>query len=161
MNKENKASGFTLSMAFMDMLPVLFFSVGIGSLSLKFKGVLFIGGAVLVIAAGAMKVLWKFLLATIKKDIRFLNRQLRFLMPVGFGCMILGLIVDRDAWSVQAVAAHIFSWPSIIFFTLAVIGIICMVFFARHFDQSDAKSNWIEQGTNALTQFFFMMGILI
>lgn len=33
--------------------------------------------------------------------------------------------------------------------------------FARHFNQMDAKSNWIEQGTNVLAQFFFMMGVLI
>lgn len=161
MSTENKPSGFTLPMALMDMLPVLFFSVSVGVLSLRFDSVLFLIGAVLVILAGAMKVFWKLLLAIVKKDVRIFNRQMRFLMPTGFILTITGLIVDHEAWSLQAIAAHIFSFPSIIFFILALAGIVCMIYFARHFDQMDAKSNWIEQGTNALTQFLFMMGILV
>ena len=161
MKTENKPTGFTLSMALMDTLPVLFFSVSIGVLSARFGSALFLAGAILVILAGIMKVLWKFLLATVKRDVRIFNRQMRFIMPAGFALMIAALITDRDKWSIQDVAAHAFSLPSLIFFILALSGIGCMSYFARHFNQMDAKSNWIEQGTNVLAQFFFMMGVLI
>lgn len=69
MKTENKPTGFTLSMALMDTLPVLFFSVSIGVLSARFGSALFLAGAILVILAGIMKVLWKFLLATVKRDV--------------------------------------------------------------------------------------------
>lgn len=157
MKTENKPTGFTLSMALMDTLPVLFFSVSIGVLSARFGSALFLAGAILVILAGIMKVLWKFLLATVKRDVRIFNRQMRFIMPAGFALMI----ADRDKWSIQDVAAHAFSLPSLIFFILALTGIGCMSYFARHFNQMVVKSNWIEQGTNVLAQFFFMMGVLI
>lgn len=154
-------NGFTLSMAIMDTLPVLFFSMSAGILSARFESWLFLCGTILVILAGTMKVLWKLLLAIVHKDVTVLNRQMRYVMPAGFVSMMIALIKDHDQWSISAVFSHVFSFPSAIFFLLAMSGIFCMLFFSHHFDQTDAKANWIEQITNALTQFFFMIGILI
>lgn len=148
-------------MAVTDMLPVLFFSISVAVLSGRIESVLFLAGAALVITAGTLKVLWKFVLALGKKDVPFLNRQLRYLMPAGFALLAAGLIVDRDCWSAKAAMEYIFSFPAGIFFLLAAVGIGCMIWFAGHLNGRDARSNWIEQGTNALTQFFLMMGIVL
>lgn len=159
-NRKNIPEGFTLSMAFMDMLPVLFFCVSIAVISGRLRSGIFLAGSVLVILAGALKVLWKFILAVVKKDIPFLNRQMRYLMPAGFVIMVIGLVADRKSWSLRAAAGHIISFPAVIFFVLGAAGIGCMAWFAGHFDGGDARLNWIEQGTNALAQFFIMLGIL-
>lgn len=148
-------------MAVTDMLPVLFFSISVAVLSGRIKSILFLAGAVLVILAGALKVLWKFVLALGKRDVPFLNRQLRYLMPAGFVLMAAGLIIDRDCWSAGAAVEHICSFPAVVFFLLAAVGIGFMIWFAGHLNGRDARSNWIEQGTNALTQFFLMMGIVL
>lgn len=160
-NVQKIPEGFTLTMAVTDMLPVLFFSISIAVLSGRIESGIFLTGAVLVILAGALKVLWKFVLALVKKDVRFLNRQLRYLMPAGFLLMAAGLVADRDSWSARAAAEHIVSFPAVIFFLLAAVGIIFMIWFAGHLNGRDARSNWIEQGTNALTQFFLMLGIVL
>lgn len=157
----NDLKGFTLSMALTDMLPVIFFSISVAVLSQRFASGLFRFGAVLVIAAGAMKVLWKFILALAKKDVRVFNRQMHCLMPAGFILMLIGLIVHRSRWSLRAAAAHVIGFPALLFFILAAAGIVCLTYFVRHLDGMDARSNWIEQVTNALTQFFFMMGIIV
>lgn len=158
---KDNLKGFTLSMALMDTLPVIFFSISVAVLSQRFASGLFRFGAILVIAAGSMKVLWKFILTLAKKDVRVFNRQMRLLMPAGFALMLIGLIMNRSSWSLRAAAMHVVGFPALLFFILAAVGIALMTYFARHLDGMDARSNWIEQGTNALAQFFFMMGILI
>lgn len=158
---QNKTEGFTLSLALMDILPVLFFSISAGALAIRFKSTMFLLGTMLVISAGVMKVLWKLLLALIQKDVHFLNRQMRYVMPAGFVLSVIALIKDHDLWSMKEVLSYALTLPSMIFFILALIGIILMIYFSHHFDQTDAKSNWIEQTVNVLAQFFFMMGILI
>lgn len=153
--------GFTLSMAVMDCLPVLFFSVGISVLSLRFDSMLFRIGAFMVILAGTLKVLWKFVLAIGKRDVFFLNRQMRYLMPAGFLILILSLIVDRRKWSVQDILISATGMPALLFWILGILGIICMVWFARHLNGRDAKANWKEQTVNSLSQFCFMVAILV
>lgn len=155
------SGNFTFGMAFMDCLPVVFFSISIAVLASRFHSVLFLIGAVMVILAGALKVSWKFVLAAAGRDIAFLNRQMRYLMPFGFLVMLLGLIIDRNQWSLSAAVHHLLSFPAILFFVLAAIGVCTMIFCARHLNGHDAKSNWIEQGVNSLTQFFILLGILM
>ncbi|MDD6258741.1 MAG: hypothetical protein PUA69_05770 [Erysipelotrichaceae bacterium] len=159
--KKDIPEGFTLSMAFMDCLPVLFFSISAGILSSRFDSVLFLTGAVIVIIAGALKVCWKFILALLKKDISFFNKQMRYLMPLGFLLMISGLIINQDKWSLSIVIKHILSFPSWLFFLTGIAGMICMSYYAKHLDGRNAKNNWKEQGVNALAQLCFMIGILL
>ena len=98
--------GFTLGMAMMDCLPVIFFSIGAAVLASRFESPLFHFGILLVILAGALKAGWKFVLALAKKDVPFLSRQMRYLMPAGFASAVAGLLVDRSRWSIASVISH-------------------------------------------------------
>lgn len=153
--------GFTAGMAAMDALPVLFFSGSTAVLSMRFPSPLFRTGALLVILAGALKVAWKFVLALGHRNIRFLNRQMRYLMPAGFLLMLIALVIGRQSWSIRAAAAHIISFPSIIFFIAGIAGMVCMSIYPRIFSQMDPRANWIEQGTNAAAQACIFLGILL
>lgn len=75
---------FPLSLAFFDALPVLFFGIAVLLIAIHFENILFITGAFLCTLAGIGKVVWKIIIAGTRKDIVWMNRQLRVLMPVGF-----------------------------------------------------------------------------
>lgn len=158
---DNIPQGFTPGMALMDLLPVVFFYADAVILASRFRSILFLVGAILVILAGSLKVLWKFVLALAKKDITFLNRQMRYLMPAGFIVMAAALVIDHTKWSASDALHHILSFPSILFFLAAAAGLCLMVYFARHLNGRDAHSNWIEQGVNTLAQLFVFLGILL
>lgn len=151
---------FTLSLALVDALPVLFFGVGAVVLGLKLRSVLFFLGAVVCLLAGAGKVLWKLLLALKGKDVGFLGVQLRYLMPLGFVLMLLGvLIADRAV--VKALWHAAVSLPSAAFFAAGIVGLAAMIVCAKRFDRRDVRGNWIEQGINAAAQGCVMIGVLL
>ncbi|MEE8675028.1 hypothetical protein [Tractidigestivibacter scatoligenes] len=153
--------GFTLSMALMDCLPVAFFCVGAGVLATRFESPLFRVGVVLIVLAGALKVCWKLVIALARRDIRLLNRQMRYLMPVGFALVIISLVVDRAKWSPVAVLAHVTAMPSLLFLVAGVAGMFLMSWFARHLDGRDAKANWREQAVNGISQLCIMLAIVL
>ena len=71
---------FTWQLAIVDVLPVLFFCIAVVVLGLKLQSIVFFTGAVICILAGAWKVLWKFLIALVDKDIKLsdLNPNLSY-----------------------------------------------------------------------------------
>lgn len=160
MNKTNSPQGFTLSMAVMDCLPVLFFSIGFAVLATRFNSHLFRLGIFLVILVGALKAGWKFVIALCHKDLNVLNKQMRFLMPIGFVLMLVAMVIDRNKWSWNAMINHITRMPANLFFLGGIIGIIALIWFAKHQDGRDAKVNWKEQAINSFTQLCIMLGIL-
>lgn len=87
---------FTWQLAIVDVLPVLFFCIAVVVLGLKLQSIAFFTGAVICILAGAGKVLWKFLIALVDKDIKLLGVQLRYLMPIGFTFIVIGSIVKSE-----------------------------------------------------------------
>lgn len=153
--------GFTLSMALMDCVPVVFFCVGAGVLATRFDSALFRGGIALVVLAGGLKVSWKLVLALANKDVLFLNRQMRYLMPVGFVLALLSLAVDRALWSPAVVLTHVTTMPSLLFLITGLAGMFLMGWFARHLDGRDAKVNWREQAVNAISQLCIMLAIVL
>ena len=153
--------GFTLFMALVDCLPVLFFSVSSAILAARFNSRLFQAGVLLVILAGALKAGWKFVIALQHRDLRFLNKQMRYLMPAGFLLIILALFVDRSRWSIAAVIRHMTNMPALFLFLTGAAGMGLMVWFAQKKDRRDAKANWKEQITNSVAQFCIMLGILL
>lgn len=153
--------GFTLSMALMDCLPVAFFCVGAGVLATRFESPLFRVGVVLVVLAGALKACWKLVIALARRDVRLLNRQMRYLMPVGFALVLVSLIVDRAKWSPAAVLAHVTAMPSLLFLVAGLAGMSLMGWFARNLDGRDAKANWREQAVNAISQLCIMLAIVL
>lgn len=152
--------GFNLPMALLDCLPVLFYSISAGILAYRLKSTIFDIGIFLVILSGAMKAGWKFVIALHKKDVPFLNRQMRVLMPAGFVLATAALIADRNRWSPAAVLRHVTAFPAVIFFLAGAAGLFTLVFFARHLDHRDAAANWKEQMVNGITQFCVMLGII-
>lgn len=153
--------GFTLSMALMDCVPVAFFCVSAGVPATRFDSALFRVGVVLVVIAGVLKVSWKLALALARRDVRFLNRQMRYLMPVGFGLALVSLAVDRARWSPAAVLAHVTAMPSLPLLVAGLAGMVLMGWYARHLDGSDAKANWREQAVNGMSQLCIMLAIVL
>ena len=84
---------FPLSLALFDALPVIFFSVAMVLIAMRFRNVFFIKGAVLCAVSGLGKVVWKIIIVGTKKDISLLKKKLPGLLPVGFLLMLIGVIL--------------------------------------------------------------------
>ena len=159
--KDTVPEDFTLSLALVDALPVLFFGGSMILTALLFKSRLFLTGALLCFWAGAAKVLWKIVVVKKKKNIWWLFLQMRIVMPIGFALMLLSVILNGKAINFSAVLAAVTSLPSVIFFALGLVGMVLMGVFASKLDSSDLRSNWIEQLTNAAAQAAILIGILL
>ena len=151
---------FTVQLAAVDALPVLFFGIAAISLGMKLQSTLFSAGAMVCLLAGAGKVLWKLILALKMKDIPLLGAQLHYLMPLGFLLMIIGTF-SSDRALVKTLLRSAVQIPNVLFFTLAVIGLFGMILCAKKYDRHDVKGNWIEQIINTITQGCVMIGILL
>ena len=151
---------FTLSLALVDAVPVILFSISCVYLYHFFHSTLFLIGAILAALAGCGKVLWKILVAAADKNIHLLNRQMRVLMPAGFFLMLLSLIVDRRLIDGGAMWHAISSFPSVIFFALFVLGMAAMGVLGKKMDSNKVSSNWIEQCTNGVAQLCLLIALL-
>ena len=156
MTKDTVPQDFTLSLAVVDAVPVLFFGASMIVAGVLFKSVLFITGAALCLFAGAAKVIWKIIVVLKKKNIWWMFMQMRTLMPVGMLMMIAGGIMCRG----NVDFSLFIRLPAVIFFALGVLGMVMMTVFAFSLDSSDLKSNWIEQLTNGFAQICFFAGLL-
>ena len=155
-----KQEKFTVQLAMVDALPVLFFGIAVVVLGVKLHSAVFFIGAVVCLLAGAGKVLWKFLIALAGKDVRFLGGQLRYLMPTGFILMVIGAVASDHSLVASLINAAV-RMPCILFFIIAIIALIGMIVCARKFDRHDVRGNWIEQGINAIAQGCVMVGVLL
>ena len=63
MTKDIVPENFTISMALVDAIPVIFFGLSMIAISKIFGSVLFLIGAIIVFLSGALKVLWKVIVA--------------------------------------------------------------------------------------------------
>ena len=151
---------FSLSLALVDALPVLFFGVAAVALGVKLRSALFFLGAVICLLAGAGKVLWKLLIALRGRDVALLGAQLRYLMPLGFVLMIVGAVA-ADRTVVRSLLRAAVRMPSAVCFAVTVVGLVGMILCARRFDRRDVRGNWIEQGINAVAQLGAMLGVLL
>lgn len=160
MTKDTVPEDFTLSLAIVDALPVIFFGGSMILIGILFKSVLFMIGALLCFWAGAAKVVWKVIVVTKKKNVWWMFLQMRIVMPIGFVLMLLAVILNRNMIDLSDVLATVVSLPSVIFFAAGVIGMVLMGIFAAKLDSADVRSNWIEQLTNAAAQASIFAGIL-
>lgn len=153
-------ASFSLALALVDALPVLFFGVAAVALGVKLRSPLFFLGAIVCLLAGTGKVLWKLLIALRGRDVALLGAQLRYLMPSGFALMLIGAaLADRGV--VQKLLHAAVRLPSVACFAVTVVGIVGMILCARRFDRRDVRGNWIEQGINAAAQLGAMLGVLL
>ena len=161
MKEENlKFQKFTLQLALVDALPVLFFGAACVVLGGRLQSGLFFAGAILCLLAGAGKVLWKLLIALAGKDVQLLGAQLRYLMPAGLILMVAG-VVRADKGLVASLLRAALQMPAILFFILSVAGIVGMVVCSRRFERHDVRGNWIEQCINAAAQGCLLIGVLL
>ena len=169
MEKKNKISkdivpsDFTLSLALVDLFPVLFFGLGSIFLGLILKDYTFLIGAIICTLSGLIKVIWKFIVVLKKKNVWWMFLQMRIVMPISFILMLIGLIISvitiNDFYN--EVFKLFINIPTLVFYCLGIIGIVCMVIFCVKLDSSSSKDNWIEQFTNGLSQLFIFIGTLI
>ena len=161
MTKDTIPENFTLPLALVDALPVLFFGGSMMLIGMLFGSPLFLIGAALCFWAGAAKVLWKIIVVKKKKNIWWMFLQMRLVMPLGFALMLLAVILNRNAVDLHAVLAAVISFPSVLFFAIGVLGTVLMGIFAAKLDPADVRSNWIEQMTNGIAQAAIFAGILL
>lgn len=131
MTKDTVPEGFSVVMALVDLLPVVFFGLSAVRVGRLFQSALFVTGALICLLSGVVKVLWKLIAAVSRRNIWPMFVQMRIFMPVGF--LLL----------------------------LAALGMVCMCVFARRLDSSDPRANWLEQGVNALAQICIYIGLLL
>lgn len=160
MTKDSIPQDFTLSLVLVDALPVLFFCASMILIGIMFRSSLFVFGAVICFWAGAAKVIWKLIVVTKKKNVWWLFLQMRIAMPAGFLLILLSVILRSKTIDLGSLLSAVLSLPSVIFFAAGIFGMILMGVFASKLDSGDLKANWIEQVTNAVSQFLIFMGIL-
>lgn len=152
---------FTLKLAAVDAIPVIFFGGSMIVISTIFKSPLFLLGALMCLFAGAAKVLWKIIVVLKKKNIWWLFLQMRILMPIGMAVMIAAAVINKSKVDFHSFFLKALSFPPVIFFIAGIIGMAMMMIFAFKLDSSDVKSNWIEQLTNGIAQGCFFAGLLL
>ena len=127
MTRETIPKGFSAPMAFVDLLPVVFFGFSAVKTGNLFHSGLFVAGAVVCLLSGVVKVGWKLIAAVSQRNIWPMFVQMRVLMPVGFLTMFAALIVDRAGLNGEAMLAKLSGFPA------------CLFFLAGAWDDFDAR----------------------
>lgn len=153
--------GFTVALALVDAIPVLSFGISMVIIAGRFDSSMFRIGAFLTVLAGCCKVTWKLILGIWNKNIKWMNKPFLPLMGVGFGFILVSLIVSWKKISWSGVLAAVTGFPSIVFF-LGWIGLMCfMSWYRKHrFQNDNAHTNWTAQIINAVGQSCLLLGIL-
>ena len=154
---------YTLGLVLFDLLPVIFFLFS-GILIWKMYGhPLFLTGVIACFIGGLSKVIWKLIIVTGKKDMAIFNKIFRALMPGGFVLMLLAVIISACTRGGSFLAAFwhgLTMMPAVIFFIAGIAGMCLMGYLGSHMDRS-ARSNWIEEATNAAAQLAILIGVVI
>lgn len=161
MTKDTVPEGFSVPMALVDLVPVVFFGLSAVKAGSLFHSTLFMVGAAVCLLSGIVKVGWKLIAAVSQRNIWPMFVQMRVLMPVGFLTMFTALVVDRAGLNGQAMLAKLSDFPACLFFLAGALGMILMLVFAFRMDSSDPKVNWMEQTVNSLAQICFFIGLML
>ncbi len=157
--ENNLPEGFTLALALVDAVPVALFCGCAAVFGARVQSPVFVAGAVVAFAGGAGKVCWKLLIAVARRNVGWLNRQMRYVMPVGFVLMLIGAVLNKD--QVAGLLAGVAQLPSLAFLLAWVACMCVMGYLAGHRDQTSARSNWIEQCVNACGQAALLAALLL
>jgi len=161
MTKDTVPQDFSLGLALVDAVPVLFFGATAIVAGTILESPLFVVGAVISFISGAVKVLWKIIAALKKKNIWWMFMQMRIAMPIGLLVLIAGFVSAIKHTDFSLLLHTATSLPYIIFFALGLLGMVLMSVFAFTLDGSKPRSNWIEQITNGISQAMFFIGVLL
>ena len=105
--------GFTIGLALVDAIPVLFFGISMVIVASRFSSPLFMIGAILSVLGGCCKVAWKLVLGIWKKDLRWINKPFVPMMAGGFLLLIISLIVGFSKIHWAGVGTAILSFPPV------------------------------------------------
>ena len=153
--------GFTLSLALVDAVPVLFFGASMILIASRFNSLPFVIGAALSTAAGCFKVAWKLILGLSGKDVKWLNKCFIPMQASGWLMMLISFIIGYTKISWSGVIESVSSIPSIIFFLVWIAMTFSMVWYRKNrFKSDDARSNWTAQIINCFCQASLFLGIL-
>ena len=160
---ENKGKeGFTLGLALMDAIPVVAFGIDMALLAKPLQSKLFLLGAVVSLLAGACMVVYKLLLATVKKEVKGLKKMMPIGMTIGWVMMIAAAVINRSKISLPAMWKAVSSMPACIFFILGILFFAAfIIYFKTKFNADSARDNWIEEILNAGTQVFILIGVIL
>ncbi len=151
--------GFTLALALVDAVPVALFCASAAVFGARAQSPVFVAGAAVAFAGGAGKVCWKLLIAMARRNVAWLSRQMRYVMPVGFVLMIAGAAINHA--QVAGLLASLAELPSLVFLLAWAACMCAMGHFAGHRDQTSARSNWLEQCVNACGQAALLAALLL
>ena len=129
MNKNYE--NFTIKLALVDAIPVIFFLLNTLCIQTIFKSYLFCLGVFICVLLGCCKVLWKILIALKKKNRMILSKQMRFLIPLGFFMILLSFYIDRKLIDFNIILS-IVRVPYVYgLFIFGFIGLIIMMILAK------------------------------
>ena len=160
-NKNSIPQDFTIKLALVDFMPVLFFALAAIMISLSINSIILSIGAIICFLSGLFKVIWKIIVAVKRKNIWPLFIQMRIFMPIGFLIMIIGFIVYCINNDSSIFFNSLLNPVTIIFLIIGFIGMILMIVFAVKLNSEDSKSNWIEQLVNGFSQLSFFIAFLL
>lgn len=161
MNQNNPVpDDFTLSLALVDALPVLFFAVSMVLVASRFSSMLFRIGAAVIVSASCCKVLWK-LLGLRKQNVPWLNRCFIPCQISGFVLIVLSVVLNLRSIRWGSLLAQLTQFPSGIFFLLWLCGMACMSWYRRNRFDNSLKANWTAQLINTAAQGALLAGILL
>ena len=153
--------GFTVALALVDAVPVLFFGASMILIAAGFSSPLFMIGAVLSTLAGCCKVAWKLILGTSKKDVKWLNKCFGPLMGTGWLLILVSFIAGFKKINWSSVGAAVTGMPSLLLFIIWIAMMAAMVWYKKtHFKNEDAKKNWTAQIINCIGQAALFFAIL-
>ena len=161
MTRDTVPEGFSVPMALVDLVPVVFFGLSAVKAGSLFHSGLFMAGAVICLLSGVVKVGWKLIAAIFQKNIWPMFMQMRILMPVGFLMLLTALVVDRGGLNDKAMLAGLTGFPACLFFLSGALGMALMAYFAFRMDSGDPRVNWMEQIVNSIAQICFFIGLLL
>ena len=161
MTRETIPKGFSAPMAFVDLLPVVFFGLSAVKAGNLFHSGLFVAGGGSLPALGRCEGGMEAHRGRLPKE--HLADACADARPdaVGFLTMFAALIVDRAGLNGEAMLAKLSGFPACLFFLAGALGMILMLVFAFRMDSSDPKVNWMEQTVNSLAQIRFFIGLML
>ena len=151
---------YTIGLVLFDNIPVILFLISGLVIYDHFDSRLFLASIVAMFIGGTSKVLWKLLVVIKKTDAAVLTMAFRVLMLGGFGLMLLSVLLRVNQGVLTGVIRGFTSMPSMLMFIIGIAGLCVMGYLGKHMDTS-ARSNWIEEAVNTVSQLAILMGLLL
>jgi len=162
----NEKKHFSVLLALTDAVPVLLFAASSYVVAKAASSTLYAVGAVMVILASLLKVVWKFLVAFGKSGPEGSSKLFFPMLGTGLLLMVISIIgmIARGVLTWTIIETTVFRFPTIVFFGFFIVGICLMGIIRMQNSKEDfaqsAALNWEAEGINLFTQAFFLLGCI-